>query len=34
MSTWILLRAAGIGSYLMLFLSIAWGLIATTSVVT
>lgn len=34
MSTWILLRAAGIGSYLMLFLSVAWGLIATTAVVT
>lgn len=34
MSTWILLRAAGIGSYLMLFLSVAWGLVATTSVVT
>src|SRR5687767_12568368 len=34
MSTWILLRAAGIGSYLMLFLSIAWGLLGTTSVVT
>ncbi|MDH5313367.1 MAG: hypothetical protein OEW66_05940, partial [Actinomycetota bacterium] len=34
MTTWILLRAAGIGSYLMLFLSVAWGLIATTSLVT
>ena len=34
MTTWILLRAAGIGSYLMLFLSVAWGLGATTSVVT
>lgn len=34
MNTWILLRAAGIGSYLMLFLSIAWGLVATTSVVS
>jgi sulfoxide reductase heme-binding subunit YedZ len=34
MNTWILLRAAGIGSYLMLFLSIAWGLVATTSIVT
>jgi len=33
-TTWILLRAAGIGSYLMLFLSVAWGLVATTSVVT
>ena len=34
MTTWVLLRAAGIGSYLMLFLSVAWGLIATTSLVT
>ena len=34
MTTWILLRAAGIGSYLMLFLSVAWGLVATTSIVT
>jgi predicted ferric reductase len=33
-TTWILLRAAGIGAYLMLFMSVAWGLIATTSVVT
>jgi predicted ferric reductase len=29
--TWIVLRAAGIGAYLMLFSSVAWGLIATTS---
>jgi predicted ferric reductase len=29
---WILLRAAGIGAYVMLFLSVAWGLVATTSV--
>ena len=34
MTTWVLLRAAGIGSYLMLFLSVAWGLVATTSIVT
>ena len=34
MSTWVLLRAAGIGSYLMLFLAVAWGLVATTSIVT
>lgn len=33
MTTWVLLRAAGIGSYLMLFLSVAWGLVATTSIV-
>jgi predicted ferric reductase len=29
-TTWIVLRAAGIGAYLMLFLSVSWGLIATT----
>jgi cytochrome b561 len=33
-TTWILLRAAGIGAYLMLFMSVAWGLVATTSIVT
>jgi methionine sulfoxide reductase heme-binding subunit len=33
MRTWIILRAAGISAYLMLFLSVAWGLVATTSVV-
>jgi len=31
--TWILLRAAGIGAYLMLFMTVSWGLVATTSVV-
>ncbi len=30
MTTWIVLRAAGIGAYLMLFLSVSWGLISTT----
>jgi cytochrome b561 len=30
---WILLRAAGIGAYVALWLSVAWGLIATTGVV-
>ncbi|HZD78759.1 MAG TPA: hypothetical protein VE646_01800, partial [Actinomycetota bacterium] len=30
MTTWIILRAAGIGAYLMLFLSVSWGLVATT----
>lgn len=30
MTTWIILRAAGIGAYVMLFLSVSWGLIATT----
>jgi methionine sulfoxide reductase heme-binding subunit len=34
MTNWILLRAAGIGAYVMLFLSVTWGLIATTSVVS
>jgi predicted ferric reductase len=33
-TNWILLRAAGIGAYVMLFLSVAWGLLATTSIVT
>jgi predicted ferric reductase len=30
MTNWILLRAAGIGAYLMLFLAVTWGLAATT----
>ena len=34
MTTWILLRAAGVGAYLMLFMAVAWGLVATTAVVT
>lgn len=34
MTTWILLRAAGIGSYIALWLAVDWGLIATTSLVT
>lgn len=34
MTNWILLRAAGIGAYLMLYLAVAWGLLATTSIVT
>ena len=32
MTMWVLLRAAGIGSFVMLFLSVAWGLVSTTSV--
>ncbi|HEX6580937.1 MAG TPA: hypothetical protein VF195_08705 [Actinomycetota bacterium] len=32
--TWLLARAAGIGAYLMLYLAVAWGLFATTSIVT
>lgn len=31
MMTWNLLRAAGIGSYVMLFASVAWGLFGTTT---
>lgn len=30
MTTWVILRAAGIGAYLMVFLSVAWGLVSTT----
>lgn len=30
MSTWVILRSAGVGAYLMLFMSIAWGLVATS----
>ena len=31
MTAWNILRAAGIGSYIMFFLSVTWGLVATTS---
>jgi predicted ferric reductase len=31
-STWVILRAAGIGAYLMLWASIAWGLASTTTI--
>ena len=31
MTMWVIIRAAGIGAYLMLFFSVAWGLIGTTS---
>ena len=34
MMNWILIRAAGIGAYLMLYLAVAWGLAATTTVVS
>lgn len=34
MTIWVLLRAAGIAAYVALFLSVAWGLVATTGVVT
>ena len=30
MTTWVILRAAGIGAYVMVFLSVAWGLISTS----
>lgn len=33
MTMWILLRAAGIGAYVALWLAVAWGLVATTGVV-
>ncbi len=31
MTTWNVLRAAGIGAYVMLFLSVCWGLVSTTT---
>lgn len=34
MVLWVLLRAAGIGAYVALFLSVVWGLVSTTGVVT
>ena len=34
MMNWILIRAAGIGAYVMLYLAVAWGLAATTAVVS
>jgi methionine sulfoxide reductase heme-binding subunit len=34
MTWWILIRAAGIGAYVALFLAVAWGLVSTTGVVT
>lgn len=33
MMTWVLLRAAGIGAYVALWLAVAWGIVATTGVV-
>jgi methionine sulfoxide reductase heme-binding subunit len=33
-TTWIVLRAAGIGAYVALFLAVAWGLLGSTSLVT
>lgn len=34
MTGWVWLRAAGIGSFVALFLSVAWGLVSTTGVIT
>jgi sulfoxide reductase heme-binding subunit YedZ len=34
MNTWIVTRAAGLGAYLMLFAAVAWGLLATTTLVS
>lgn len=34
MNTWILLRAAGVAAYVSFFLSVAWGLLSSTSLVT
>jgi DMSO/TMAO reductase YedYZ heme-binding membrane subunit len=31
---WLLTRSAGVGAYVMLYLAVAWGLLATTSLVT
>lgn len=31
MSTWTIIRASGVGAYLMLFMSVAWGLASTTA---
>jgi methionine sulfoxide reductase heme-binding subunit len=31
MRTWVILRSAGIGAYVMVFLSVAWGLVATSA---
>lgn len=34
MNTWIILRSAGVAAYVALFLSVAWGLISSTSLIT
>ncbi len=34
MTTWILLRAAGVAAYIAFFLSVAWGLVSSTSLIT
>jgi methionine sulfoxide reductase heme-binding subunit len=33
-TTWIILRAAGVAAYVAFFLSVAWGLVSSTSLVT
>jgi len=33
-TTWTVIRAAGVGAYLALFLTVSWGLIATTSLLS
>jgi sulfoxide reductase heme-binding subunit YedZ len=33
-TTWIILRAAGVAAYIAFFLSVAWGLVSSTSLVT
>jgi len=34
MTTWIILRAAGVAAYVAFFLSVAWGLVSSTSLIT
>ena len=34
MTIWVLIRAAGLGAYAMLFLAVAWGMVATTAIVS
>lgn len=34
MTAWIILRAAGVAAYVAFFLSVAWGLVSSTSLVT
>ena len=34
MTTWIVLRAGGVGAFLMLFGAVSWGLISTTSLIS
>jgi sulfoxide reductase heme-binding subunit YedZ len=33
-TTWIILRAAGVAAYVAFFLSVAWGLVSSTSLIT